>query len=1292
MVTRQEGISKTDYNKALVDSGAQENFVDDAWARRRGFIPTEGPAQNFLSINGDFFSATRFYHIECTVTDSRGVCKTTVQKFWSCSNMGHSMVLGYPWLLETDAAYFNWKKATWAYASMGLDGIEMLSAEEFEEILKEEPRLGASVIYVSRKECDCPKNWKKCACTGDDFDFTIDPGLDSSQDAMAVLRRVDESAKGPEQYLPEYLNEFSDVFDAEKAGRLPEQKGFEHAIETDGNVPYGPLYNLSGPQLEALRTYLQESLRKGWIRPSKSPAGAPILFVPKKDGGLRLCVDYRGLNKITIKNRHPLPLIDETLDRLTGASVFTKLDLRDAYYRIRIKEEDVWKTAFRTRYGHFEYLVMPMGLANAPATFQAYINKTLAGLLDDFVVVYLDDILIYSRNPEDHAEHVKRVLERLRKYDLYAKLSKCEFSVEEVEFLGFIVGKDGVRADPSRIETIQQWPVPTSFREVQVFLGFANFYRRFVHRYSHITSGLTSLLVGMEGGRKTGPFEMTPQAIESFRTLQKAFTTTPVLSHFDPEKPIRVETDASTFAIAAVLSQQQSSLDGTKQHWHPVAFWSRKLIPAERNYTTHDQELLAIHECFKAWRHYLEGAQHTIEVLTDHNNLRWFMTAKELSPRQTRWAMHLAAYDFNIHYRKGVLNPADGPSRRPDYGPVNSEPEDLTWLPTLQNKLKGVLACRILSGQLVSGADPNDIVGRLHSHAAAVLSSPALEERFGTPLAREKIRRTRDADISDHLPWIGTVEGCNHLIPRTWCARALATATAYIPKTAPFMVLLKEAQSRDETCRHHSTQAKRSQKGTPIWTLSEDGVLLHRSRIVVPNDQAMRQEVLRLHHDDPLAGHFGVNKTADLIRRTYFWEHMDDDVRDYIKECDVCQRNKSKKHAPYGLLQSLPQPTKPWQEISMDFITGLPPCKNPRGKAFDAILVVVDRFSKMARYIPCHKTMDSPELAERLFEKVFSVFGSPDGIVSDRGTVFTSNFWSAFCSYLHISRKLSTAFHPQTDGQTERLNQVLEGYLRSYCGKFKNDWGQKLPFAEFSYNNAKHTVNDLSPFHVCYGYDPKLPFNPGVQGPREVPAARQRIEQMKRMRDDLTELWNQAQKQRERYYNKKHRPKQYKVNQWVMLSTKNLRLKDGKLGPKYIGPFKVISCRGEVAYQLDLPPIYSRLHDTFHVSLLEEYHFKNGQSPDAIKGAYPDLADDDEDQEWEIEGIVEHRSRAKGTEFLVKWKGWSEDHNQWLPAYPHLRNSQEFMEEYTTAHGIPMPEDPETAPKRRRRGRQAKSK
>ena len=496
----------------------------------------------------------------------------------------------------------------------------------------------------------------------------------------------------PPSQCPKEYEDFIDVFSEEGANALPELGRKTHGIDTGTQEPpYGPVYNLSETELATLREYLRSSEEKGWIRRSVSPAGAPILFVQKKDGSLRLCVDYRGLNKITVKNRHPLPLITETLDRLQGARSFTKLDIRNAYHRIRIRPGDEWKTAFRTRYGHFEYKVMPFGLANAPATFQAYMNETLEGLVDTICVVYLDDILIYSQREEEHANHVREVLGRLREANLYVKLSKCEFNTKKVSFLGYTVTTEGVAMESDRVAAIAEWPTPRTYREVQVFLGFANFYRRFVKSYSSVVAPMTGLMKGAKAGKQTGPFVWGVEQQGAFDQLKKAFTTALTLVHFDPSRRIRLETDSSGFGLAGNLSQLIEEPD-RKAEWHPVAFYSKKLEPAELNYETHDQELLAIVRSFEQWRHYFEGSQYPIEVLTDHNNLKYFMETTALTRRQARWAQALSAYDFHIAYRAGKTNPADGPSRRPDYE-VEKGSQNV-MLPTLQNTLRKAMKAR----------------------------------------------------------------------------------------------------------------------------------------------------------------------------------------------------------------------------------------------------------------------------------------------------------------------------------------------------------------------------------------------------------------------------------------------------------------------------------------------------------------------------------------------------------------------------------------------------------------------
>ena len=352
-------------------------------------------------------------------------------------------------------------------------------------------------------------------------------------------------------------------------------------------------------------------------------------------------MDYRGLNKVTKKNRYSLPLISGLLEQLGRAKIFTKIDLRGAYNLVRIKEGDEWKTAFRTRYGHFEYNVMPFGLTNAPAVFQHMMNDIFREHLDDFVVIYLDDILIFSKNEGEHEKHVRLVLEKLRERGLYAKLEKCLFHQTEMEFLGFIATTDGLKMDPKKVEAIVSWEVPKTVRDVQCFLGFANFYRIFIKNYSRVAAPLTRLTC-------KDKLEWGPQAEKAFQNLKTAFTKAPILVHHDFAKAFYLETDAYDFALGAVLSQM--GIDGKL---HPVAFYSWKFSAAEINYEIHDKELLAIVDSFQEWQHFLEGAAHPLTVYTDHRNLEYFMSAQVLNRRQAWWNMSLSRFDFVITYQLG---------------------------------------------------------------------------------------------------------------------------------------------------------------------------------------------------------------------------------------------------------------------------------------------------------------------------------------------------------------------------------------------------------------------------------------------------------------------------------------------------------------------------------------------------------------------------------------------------------------------------------------------------------------
>ena len=1288
--------------RAFLDSGAGVNQMTWAVAQRHGITKLGPVTISLKSITGHHMESMGEVDVSISVEDHRGESRTVTSPFSVVRNAEEDLVLGYPWHAQMEPVC-RWNARFWKYPNSKAV-FEVISPESFYLEIKDKKR-----CYIA--------NYKPTTNALD----VQEMGLGRSAVVGAIradtLEGDDEEPDEeppPAQRLPDYLHDFADVFDNDNASLLPSNGKMDHAIETvdDKDPPYGPLYNLSTPELAVLRDYIDESLQKGWIRRSTSPCGAPILFVPKKDGGLRLCVDYRGLNKITIKNRTALPLISETLDRLVGAAIFTKFDLKDAYHRIRIQEGHEWKTAFRTRYGHFEYLVMPFGLANAPATFQSYINQALIGLVDTICVIYLDDILIYSKTVKEHHASVRKVLERLRQYKLYCNLKKCEFDTDEVGFLGFRISPKGVKMEQNRVTSITEWPEPKTFRDLQVFLGFANFYRRFIKHYSKVVAPMTSMLKGMQEGKKSGPFDFGEAQRKSFNALKQAFTGADVLVHFDPSKPIMLETDASGFAIGAVLSQQHVDINNpANQHWKPVAYFSRKMIPAENNYETHDQELLAIVAAFKHWRHYLEGSAHTVLVKTDHNSLKYFMTKKELNRRQARWAERLSAFDFEIVYRSGKLNPADGPSRRPDYELPQEASSAL--LPTLQQKLRAVYMTKIHSykGQpaqrqrrvfaaYMEREQPlleqplRKVVywetGTAPSESQRGTATPIPEEPY-TPTAQEhqwsheaakplrtvallgKLKHQKD-EVDDLVGYDSEDAESNHegddekvsdpmprvLIPRALICAATTGMNAYTVPTTSLTDLIRSAQEAHGWNKDPPLPAS-------IAAKSQDELWMREDKIMVPPVEALRQEIISVCHDDPHSSHFGHLKTTELVRRHYWWEGLGEDVKRYVKTCTTCQRTKVSRHKPYGELASLRQPTGPWQEISMDFVTDLPPSSDWNGTVFDSILVIIDRYTKMALYIAAKKTITSEELAQVFVNRVVRSYGVPKGIVSDRGSVFTSKFWSALCYTLGVKRRLSTAFHPQTDGQTERQNQTLEHYLRCYCNYRQNNWVNQLALAEFTYNNSQHSTIGATPFYALYGFNPEICIHPVTASATtaEVPEAALRVQRLQEEREELSQRWAKAVASQAKYYNQKHTPKRFKIGDRVMLLAKNIRQlrPSKKLADRYLGPFeveKVVGDHGQ-AYKLNLPEAY-RIHPVFHVSLLEPYHERS----DAVAIEPADI-DIDGEESWEVEAILAHRDRKRPArrEYLVRWRGFAPSSDSWEPKDNF--NTTEVIEEYEEA-------------------------
>ena len=838
------------------------------------------------------------------------------------------------------------------------------------------------------------------------------------------------------------LDRFTDVFPDDIPPGLPPNRGIEHQIDLvpGSALPNRPAYRMNPTETKELEKQVRELMSKGYIRESLSPCAVPVLLVPKKDGTWRMCVDCRAINNITIKYRYPIPQLDDMLDELSGATIFSKVDLKSGYHQVRMKEGDEWKTAFKTKQGLYEWLVMPFGLTNAPSTFMRLMNHVLRAYIGKFVVVYFDDILIYSKCFSDHVKHLEKVLEALRKESLFANLKKCTFCTNELAFLGFVVSSQGLQVDQETIKAIQEWPTSTTIGHVRSFHGLASFYRRFVKDFSTIAAPLTTVI------KKTAVFFWGQAQQDAFDKLKHSLTNAPVLVLPNFDNTFEVECDASGLGIGAVLTQRGK----------PVAYFSEKLSGATLNYPTYDKELYALVRSLETWQHYLLAKEFVIH--TDHEMLKHLRGQTTLKRRHAKWLEFVETFSYIIKYKKGKGNiVADALSRR--YA-------------------------------LISIME------------AKVLGSEHLKDQY-----------------EEDLDFGAIYQACT-------------TAAS-----GPFY--------------------------------QHEGFLFRYKRLCIPQG-SMRELLIRESHEGGLMGHFGVDKTLSVLVEHFFWPHLKRDVEKFCARCITCIKSKSRSH-PYGFYMPLPIPNMPWVDISMNFVLGLPKIRHK-----DSIFVVVDRFSKMAHFIPCAKTNDATQTADLFFKEVVRLHGIPRTIVSDRDTKFLGHFWRTLWRKLGTKLLFSTTCHPQTDGQTGVVNRTLSTLLRATIGKNLKNWLDCIPYIEFAYNRACHSATKYSPFEIVYGFKPTTPLDLSPLPPTDQKSQDgvDKAEAIKKLHATVKENLEKRAAKTKQQVDKARKEMLFEPGDWVWLHMRPERFQNqrkSKLSPRGYGPFKILERINNNAYRLDLP-------------------------------------------------------------------------------------------------------------------------
>ena len=1055
-------------------------------------------------------------------------------------------------------------------------------------------------------------------------------------------------------------------------------------------------YTASPAKREVIDKQIDEWLRIEVIRPSKSPWGFPVLIV-WRNGKPRLCIDYRKLNAVAIPDEHPLPNQTDIHHSLVRANIISSFDALAGFTQLNILEEHKHLTAFRSHRGLFEFNRLPFGFRNGPAVFQRVMQSVLAPFLWIYALVYIDDIVVFSKTFKEHLIHLDNVLKAITASGITLSPPKCFLGFESLLLLGQKVSRLGLSTHKEKVDAIVQLEVPKNVPTLQTFLGMMTYFSSYIPFYAWVAAPLFTLL------KKDKAWNWGALEQEAFKLCKKALVSAPVMAYLILNKPFRLYTDACDYGIAAILQQIQdikiADLKDTKVYerlhkafkaeeevpdlviaignsklkdsvaggakrvtWaekfedtvvqveRVIAYWSRILKPAEHNYSATEREALALKEGLVKFQPYLEGVE--FDAITDHAALTWSSTFQNVNRRLLSWGTVFAAYPgMKIIHRAGRVHSNVDPISRlrrriPKYDSPFSDPT----IP-------------------LTMSSPDTPVKELYKELGEEFEAKVLAVAAVYARRNLKTRNPRAQQVigikTDTQGFINLETSLSHNL----------TISIDSSETSKFL----SAYELDE----HFLEvliAIRKDKGSlnppyPQYQVGDNGLLYFTDwndnlRLCIP--KSLQAEIIVEIHDSPVeAAHLGYHKTYNAIASKYYWPHMGKTIKQYVLTCDTCQKSKPKRHSPRGFLTPIPIPDHPGRIWSFDFIMDLPISND-----YNAILVIVDKLTKYAHFIPCKTTINEEETAQLFFDYIVSHYGLPEQIISDRDARWTGTFWEDVCARMGIKRALTTAYHPQADGQTEVMNQILEIALRAYVSPSLDDWSQYLSSFTLAYNSSVHSSTGFSPAYLMRGFEPlrssdllagtaKSLMRPTVKSEK----AEDFDQAIRAHRIQAHDALKVSQAAQQKYYNARHSFEQFEEGDKVLINPHSLRLlkdqgKGRKLLLKYDGPFEVQQKVSDVAYRLRLPASY-KIHLVINIEHLERYHEDKNLSERPKK--HLNRQNFDELPEWEVERIIGEKwfkvRQRRIKKYLTRFMGFSAEWDKYLTKQ-QLRNAPEVLLEW----------------------------